>query len=96
MKLVFLPSTVPDLRWFKAFYVNVVSDGKARAGRQFLAIQALLKANPLIGHPSDKGNGAREHHMLKTPFTFVYRVREDRIEVLRVFDARAQWSAGEE
>jgi plasmid stabilization system protein ParE len=92
MKLVFLPSTVADLRWLKTYYVSVFPEGGAKADRQFLAVQALLKANPLIGHPSDKVDGAREHHMLRTPFTFIYRIREDRIEVLRVLDTRADWT----
>jgi plasmid stabilization system protein ParE len=96
MKLVFLASAVPDLRWFKAYYVSVFPDGRERADRQFLAIQSLLKANPYIGHPSDKIDGAREHHVLRTPFTFLYRVRDDRIEVMRVLDTRADWSGGDE
>jgi toxin ParE1/3/4 len=96
MKIVFLASTVPDLRWFKTYYSSVFPDGGARADHQFRSLQHLLKTNPNIGHPSEKGDGVREFHVPRTPFTFVYRVRDDRIEILRVLDTRADWSALEE
>ena len=89
MKIVFLPSTIADLRWFKNYYMTVFPAGKQRAERQFQNIQNVLKANPYVGHPSDGIDGAREHKVLRTPFTFLYRVKEDRIEILRVMDDRA-------
>ncbi len=96
MKIVFPSSTVPNLRWFKAYYVSVFSEDKINADRQFLAVQTLLKANPAIGHPSDNVDGAREFHVLRTPFTFIYRVRQDRIEVLRILDTHADWDVSDE
>ncbi len=92
MKLVFLASTVPDLRWLKAYYVSVFPEGRARATNRFLAIQNLLKANPQIGHPVESVEGARAFHVSGTPFTFIYRIKQDRIEVLRTLDTRADWS----
>ncbi len=96
MKLVFLASTARDLRWFKSYYVSVFPDGRIRAETQFRSLQELLKANPYIGHPSEKGDEVRELHVPRTPFTFLYRVREDRLEILRVLDTRADWSGGGE
>lgn len=93
MKLVFLASTKADLRWFKRYYVSVFPQGRSKADKQFLALQKALKANPFIGHPSDITEGTREFPVLQTPFSFIYRVREDRIEILRVIDNRADWEA---
>ena len=91
MRLVFLASSAPDLRWFKTYYIKAFPDGKATAEKRFLAVQQLLKSNPHIGHPSRKVEGAREHHVARTPFTVIYRVVADRIEILRVLDMRSDW-----
>lgn len=89
MEIVFLKSTIADLRWFKSYYMNVFPEGKAKAEAQFRNIQRVLKANPYIGHPSDDHEGLREHRVLRTPFTFLYRVKDGRVEILRVLDDRA-------
>lgn len=89
MKIVFLPSTIADLRWFKNYYMTVFPAGKQKAERQFQNIQEVLMANPYVDHPSDGIAGALEHKVLRTPFTFLHRVEKDRIEILRVTDDRA-------
>ena len=50
--------------------------------------EKLLSANPVIGHASEFA-GVRELAIARTPFSFIYRIAEDRIEFLRVWDARA-------
>ncbi|MBC7283250.1 type II toxin-antitoxin system RelE/ParE family toxin [Hoeflea sp.] len=84
-------SCASDLRWFKTYYIKAFPEGKAAAETRFAAVQELLKANPSIGHPSEKIEGVREHRVLHTPFNFLYRVVEDRIEILRVLDMRSDW-----
>jgi plasmid stabilization system protein ParE len=91
MRLIYLKTAAADLRWFKHYYINVFPEGRMKADQQFLATQKLLKANPYIGQPSDFAEGTREHHVPRTPFAFVYRVVEDRVEVLRVVDGRSDW-----
>ena len=91
MNIVFLASTVADLRWFKRYYVSVSPEGKSKAVKQFLAILNLLKSNPRMGEYSTEHENVREYPVLQTPFTFVYRIREDRIEILRVADNRSNW-----
>lgn len=87
---------MPDLRWFKTYYIKAFPEGKATADKRFIAVQQLLKANPYIGHPSEKIEGAREHRVLRTPFNFLYRVLDDRIEILRVLDTRSDWNGDDE
>ena len=93
MRVLFLAATRQDLAWFKRYYIDVFSEGRAKADAQFLSCQALLMANPNIGRPSDRVDGARELHIQRTPFTFVYRPFPDRIEILRVIDERGSDSS---
>ncbi len=93
MKIIYLASASPDLRWFKQYYMRVFPAGRENADKHFLATQTTLKNNPLIGHPSESVAGAREFSIARTPFSFIYRVQEDRIEVLRVIDNRSDWSS---
>jgi len=92
MKLVFLPSSRSDLRWFKQYYISIFPEGKAKADKQFLALQKALKLNPYIGHSSDIAKDIKEFPVIKTPFSFIYRVKEGRIEVLRIIDTRSDYS----
>lgn len=91
MKIVFLESSRSDLRWFKRYYVSVFRDGQENANRRYLATLSTLRKNPMIGHPSEAVYGARELHISRTPFSFLYRVTRNEIEVLRVFDNRSNW-----
>lgn len=40
--------------------------------------------------PPTQGAESREFPVLRTPFSMLYRVKPDHIEVLRVFDHRAE------
>lgn len=88
MKIVFLPSTVRDIQWFRHYYQTVFPEGSAKARAQLRAIQTVLAANPYAGHPGDTGLEVRELSIPRTPFTLIYRVTADRIEVLRLWDTR--------
>jgi toxin ParE1/3/4 len=89
VRLVYLASAEADLRWFKLYYTRTFPEGRKMADAQFLHTQQLLRENPMMGHAIEEIPGVREHHVPRTPFSFVYRLRDDRIEVLRVQDKRA-------
>ena len=91
MKLVFVSKAKADLRWFKQYYTNVFPEGKTKADKQFLSILKTLKTNPYIGHPSEALKNTRELIVHNTPFIFLYRVQENRIEILRIIDGRSDW-----
>ena len=95
MRLVYLASAKPGLRWFHRYYTSVFPEGKALADRRFLAVQALLKSNSHAGHESEIVPGAREFPVPRTPFTYVYQIREDRVEVLLIADNRSDWRGGQ-
>lgn len=88
MRLVYLPSAVRDVAWFRFYYRAVFPAGDRNARNNLRAVQDLVKANPYIGRPSPDRDGVRELHVRKTPFTMIYRVAPEQIEILRLFDGR--------
>jgi len=96
MRIVFLPSMVRDIQWFRHFHQSVFAVGSARARAQLRAVQTVLAANLYAGHPGDTGLEVRELSILRTPFTLIDRVMPDRIEVLRLWDMRQGERCGAE
>ncbi|KZY33888.1 hypothetical protein A3731_19775 [Roseovarius sp. HI0049] len=88
MKIVFLESTVRDIQWFRYYYQSVFPEGSAKARARLRAIQSALAANPYIGQPSETRADIRDLPIPRTPFTLIYRVTPDRIEILRLWDNR--------
>jgi plasmid stabilization system protein ParE len=87
MKIAFLPKAQRDLVWFRRYYERVFPEGAKGAQSQYKRTLAILRSNPDIGHPSEEGK--RTLVVLRTPFSFEYRIANDRIEILRVRDGRA-------
>ena len=92
MKLVFLPSARVDLLWMRRYYTRIFPEGAQQAAAQYARTRNLLRRNPLIGHAADDIEGIREYSIPRMPFSFIYRVGDDRIEVLRVWDERGDRS----
>ena len=92
MKLVFLPSTRADLVWMRTYYEKIFVDGARRAAAQYRKSCDLIQANPSIGHPVEGMERVREFSVPRTPFSFIYRVIGNRIEILRVWDQRGDRS----
>ena len=88
MKLVFLPSTRTDLPWMRTCYARVFPGGAKRAAEQYIRASRVVQGNPLVGHLVEGMAGIREFPIPCAPFSFIYRVVDDRIEVLRVWDQR--------
>lgn len=88
MKLTYSRTARSDLAWYRVYYRSVFSSGSVRAARQFQRTIDHLLANPFIGHPIGD-EGMREFSIPKMPFSIIYRVLEDRIEIARIWDQRA-------
>jgi toxin ParE1/3/4 len=88
MRVVYLGTTRADIAWVRRYYRSVFPQGGKQATEQFRRTELLLTENPLLGRPSDV-EGLRELQVGRTPFAFVYRVRGDQIEVIRVLDGRS-------
>ena len=92
MQIVFLASAVPDLRWFKTYYMRVFPEGRRNADQQYHALLKLLKSTPMVGEAVADFPDAREYPIRRTPFTVIYRVRPDQIQILRVLDQRSSYA----
>lgn len=86
MNLVYLPSTQDDLAWFHRYYTQIFPEGAKSALKQFDIMEQLLSENPLLGNV--KQQDVREFSIPNTPFSYIYRIRHDEVQVLRVWDER--------
>jgi plasmid stabilization system protein ParE len=87
VEVVYLPRAVADLRWLRRYYAVVFPEGAKRARERVLATERLLSENPHVGELTGIAD-VREFPVRRTPFLFVYRIRSDRVEILRVWDQR--------
>ncbi len=92
MKVVFLPSATPDVRWFARYYRSVFPQGRSSARKHMAKAVTLLSENPAAGRALPEGD-QRELVILRTPFVLVYRIAASEIEILRLRDARADPTA---
>ena len=88
MRLTFGEYAKRDLRWFTAYYSNSFPEGRKGAERSLTIAVELLLANPYAGKTVD-GKPARQFPVPRTPFISIYSIKGDSIEIIRVWDARA-------
>lgn len=86
MKILYLDDALSDLEWFYYYYSHVFYEGASNALLEFDITEGNLSANPFIWREVD--GGARKLHINRTPFSYIYRVTDDYIEVIRVWDNR--------
>lgn len=87
MKIMFLPSSRRDVQWFFSYYNSIFKAGETKAQARMSKILKLLAANPNIGHPEGPAD-ERELSVPKTPFSIIYRVKGEQIQILRIWDKR--------
>jgi toxin ParE1/3/4 len=91
VRLVWSPQAVEDLAALRAY---IERDDPAAARKTALriieAVDTLIPANPKVGRPG-RVPGTRELVIARTPFVVPYRLREGRIEVLRIFHGARHW-----
>lgn len=92
MQIVYLESARDDILWFREYYENAFPEGQGNARAQLLRTEALIVEHPYIGHRVDDARGAFEYHIRKTPFSVIYRVQDDQIQILRLYDQRSEFS----
>ncbi len=88
MKLFFRDEAKRDLRWFTFYYSERFPEGRKQAERSFRATIGMVLANPHVGTPLESV-AARRTPVQRTPFVLIYSVERDSIDIIRVWDARA-------
>ena len=92
MEIIYLESALDGIEWMKFYYSNIFAAGKKQARTHIKITEKLLIAHPQIGQVYDAANDIRELMISSTPFSFIYRINENRIEVLRLWDQRGNRS----
>lgn len=92
MRIVYLRRARADAMWLRRYYTVVFPEGAKAARAHLRAAERLLAENPHVGRPGGV-ESARELQIGRTPFALIYRVTTDRIEVLRIWDGRADRAA---
>lgn len=89
MKILYSENALKDMGWFRRYYSTIFPKGKGSARESLLRTAALIADNPFVGHPTSQGAESRAFPVLRTPFSMLYRVKPNHIEILRIFDHRA-------
>jgi plasmid stabilization system protein ParE len=92
MQIKFLDETKADLRWFKQYYSQVFPAGRTKADQQFRALLILLKSEPHVGRQEEEWPGVFEYVIPGIPFTVLYRIKDETIEIMRLYDQRSEFS----
>ena len=88
MKISFRATAQQDLRWYEYYHAHRISGGRKRAEQRLRSALQLLKANPYAGISVGEAN-ARSFPVLRTAFVLHYLIIDDTIQILRVWDSRA-------
>jgi plasmid stabilization system protein ParE len=89
MEVVYLATALEDMQWVRRYYAEVFPEGHGHARASLLKTAALIAENPFVGHALVDDVDILEFPVARTPFSFLYRVHDGRIEILRVFDQRS-------
>ena len=93
MKVVWFKKAIWDLESAK----NYITQDDPLAAQQVISrikeTVSLLSEQPGIGRPGRVPN-TKELVVDRTPYILPYRVRDNRIEILRVLHAARQWPKG--
>lgn len=92
MQIIFLAEAKTDLRWFNRYYTRVFPEGKTKADKQYRALLTLLRTQPKVGNSVDDLPGVFEYVITGIPFTALYRLKGETIEIMRIYDQRSGFS----
>lgn len=90
MIIRWLDDAVNDLQSLRLYIAQDNAVAAGRVVRKILRSIELLSEQPGIGRPGRVGN-TRELIISGTPYIVPYRVRNNIIEILRVFHCAMQW-----
>ncbi len=87
MKVVLSEQAKKDMRWWRSYYRQAFPAGKAKASLHLSKAVELLADNPYLGSEME-GYRLRKYQIHRSPFALIYRVRDEEIEIARVWDGR--------
>ena len=87
MMVVLSEQAKKDMRWWRNYYRKAFPAGNAKASVHLAKAVELLSENAYLGSGIE-GYNLRKYQIHRTPFALIYRVRDDEIEVARIWDGR--------
>jgi plasmid stabilization system protein ParE len=88
MRIVFLSTTAPDFEWITDYYLNIFPEGGPNAYRRLDRALSNLSDNPHLGKAIARTN-YRQYSVPRTPFSLIYRIGGEAIEILHIWDQRS-------
>lgn len=93
MKIIWSPRAIRDLESLRAFIARESPGAARRVALQIVeTVETALPVTPHIGRPG-RVSGTRELVIAGSPFVVPYRVKADRVEILRVYHGARKWPA---
>jgi toxin ParE1/3/4 len=91
VKIIWSPEAIDDLAALRAY---ISRDNPAAARRVALhlleMVETTLAENPHIGRPG-RVPGTREFVIDKTPYSVPYRVKDNALQILRIYHGARRW-----
>lgn len=88
MRIVFLPTTAPDFEWITEYYLTIFPEGGPKAYRRLDRALSNLSYNPHLGKAIARTK-YRQYSVPRTPFSLIYRIGGEAIEILHIWDQRS-------
>lgn len=88
MKIQFLESANPGIRWMRRYFREQPQLDAKAASDSYKNTRNLLKQEPYIGHVFDEIEGVFERSISKTHFSILYAVRDETIYIIDIRDQR--------
>ncbi len=91
MKIVWAPEAIADLASLRAYISQDNPPAAQRLALHILdTVETVLAENPHIGRPG-RVPGTREFVIDKSPYIIPYRVKDNALQILRVFHGARRW-----
>ena len=90
MKVEWTHPALADLIEAQSYIAQENPIAAEKVAQRILEANEQLSDNPEIGRPGHV-EGTREWVISQTPYLVVYRIRNDQVEILRVWHARQNW-----
>ena len=88
MKIQFLESSAPGIRWMRRYFREQPQLNAKAASESYKNTRNLLKQEPFIGHEFDEIEGVFEKEIPKTHFSIVYAVKDETVYIIDIRDHR--------
>lgn len=91
MKIVWAPEAIDDLAALRAYISQDNPPAAQRLALHILdTVETVLAENPHIGRPG-RVPGTREFVIDKSPYIIPYRVKNNALQILRVYHGARRW-----